>query len=68
MVIILLLISKILSIIMTYCVCMCNYGKVGHVRYGTLVDVKSLTARVGAMGPVLFMNGEGCDAYYKVKC
>ena len=53
---------------MTYCVCMCNYGKVGHVRYGTLVDVKSLTARVGAMGPVLFMNGEGCDAYYKVKC
>ncbi|KAJ8749131.1 hypothetical protein K2173_013738 [Erythroxylum novogranatense] len=36
--------------------------------YGSLVDVKPLRARVGAVSPVLFKNGEGCGACYKVKC
>nr|AFK41235.1 unknown [Medicago truncatula] len=40
----------------------------GACGYGTLVDVKPLRARVGAVGPVLFMKGEGCGACYKVKC
>lgn len=45
---------------------MCELG--GACGYGTLVDVKPLRARVGAVGPVLFMKGEGCGACYKVKC
>lgn len=40
----------------------------GACGYGTLVDVKPFRARVGAVGPVLFKNGEGCGACYKVKC
>ncbi|CAL5211937.1 unnamed protein product [Lathyrus oleraceus] len=40
----------------------------GACGYGTLVDVKPLRARVGAVGSVLFMKGEGCGACYKVKC
>lgn len=40
----------------------------GACGYGSLVDVKPLRARVGAVGPVLFMNGEGCGVCYKVKC
>ncbi|KAG7010368.1 Expansin-B3, partial [Cucurbita argyrosperma subsp. argyrosperma] len=40
----------------------------GACGYGNLVDVKPLKARVGAVSPVLFRNGEGCGACYKVKC
>ncbi|KAG4981241.1 hypothetical protein AAZX31_12G192500 [Glycine max] len=40
----------------------------GACGYGTLVDVKPLKARVGAVGSVLFKKGEGCGACYKVKC
>ncbi|OWM91019.1 expansin-B3-like [Punica granatum] len=40
----------------------------GACGYGSLVDVKPLRARVGAVSPVLFMNGEGCGACYKVRC
>ncbi|CAK8575646.1 unnamed protein product [Lathyrus sativus] len=40
----------------------------GACGYGMLVDVKPLRARVGAVGSVLFMKGEGCGACYKVKC
>ncbi|XP_062019637.1 expansin-B3-like [Rosa rugosa] len=40
----------------------------GACGYGSLVDVKPLRARVGAVSPVLFKNGEGCGACYKVKC
>lgn len=40
----------------------------GACGYGSLVDVKPLRARVGAVSPVLFNNGEGCGACYKVKC
>lgn len=40
----------------------------GACGYGTMVDVKPLRARVGAVGPLLFRNGEGCGACYKVKC
>ncbi|XP_028807916.1 expansin-B3 [Neltuma alba] len=40
----------------------------GACGYGSLVDVKPMKARVGAVGPVLYMNGEGCGACYKVKC
>lgn len=32
------------------------------------MDVKPFRARVGAVSPVLFRNGEGCGACYKVKC
>ncbi|RZB75340.1 expansin-B3-like [Glycine soja] len=40
----------------------------GACGYGTMVDVKPFRARVGALGPLLFMKGEGCGACYKVKC
>ncbi|KAK7335493.1 hypothetical protein VNO80_27371 [Phaseolus coccineus] len=40
----------------------------GACGYGTLVDVKPLKARVGAVGSMLFQKGEGCGACYKVKC
>ncbi|KAL8130025.1 hypothetical protein V2J09_019180 [Rumex salicifolius] len=40
----------------------------GACGYGSMVDVKPYRARVGAVSPVLFMNGEGCGACYKVKC
>ncbi|KAF9589502.1 hypothetical protein IFM89_025049 [Coptis chinensis] len=40
----------------------------GACGYGPLVDVKPLKARVGAASPILFKNGEGCGACYKVKC
>ncbi|XP_061337643.1 expansin-B3-like [Gastrolobium bilobum] len=40
----------------------------GACGYGSLVNVKPFRARVGAVGPVLFMNGQGCGACYKVKC
>ncbi|PIA41283.1 hypothetical protein AQUCO_02300208v1 [Aquilegia coerulea] len=40
----------------------------GACGYGTLVDVKPLRTRVGAVSPNLFKNGEGCGACYKVKC
>uniref|UniRef100_A0A1D1XLQ3 Expansin-B3 n=1 Tax=Anthurium amnicola TaxID=1678845 RepID=A0A1D1XLQ3_9ARAE len=40
----------------------------GACGYETLVDVKPLRARVGAVSPVLFKDGEGCGACYKVKC
>jgi len=45
--------------------CVCEGGACG---YGTMVDVKPFRARVGALGPLLFMKGEGCGACYKVKC
>ncbi|KAA8524436.1 hypothetical protein F0562_010840 [Nyssa sinensis] len=40
----------------------------GACGYGSLVDVKPLRARVGAVSPELFKGGEGCGACYKVKC
>ncbi|GMH07226.1 hypothetical protein Nepgr_009066 [Nepenthes gracilis] len=40
----------------------------GACGYGSLVDVKPLRTRVGAVSPILFKNGEGCGACYKVKC
>uniref|UniRef100_A0A803Q6L4 Expansin-like EG45 domain-containing protein n=1 Tax=Cannabis sativa TaxID=3483 RepID=A0A803Q6L4_CANSA len=40
----------------------------GACGYGSMVDVKPFRARVGAVSPVLFKNGEGCGACYKVKC
>ncbi|KAL9257732.1 Expansin-B3-like protein [Drosera capensis] len=40
----------------------------GACGYGSLVDVKPLKARVGAVSPILFKNGEGCGACYKVMC
>ncbi|CAA7390999.1 unnamed protein product [Spirodela intermedia] len=40
----------------------------GACGYGSLVDVRPLRARVGAVSPVLFKDGEGCGACYKVKC
>ncbi|KAK1261209.1 Expansin-B17 [Acorus gramineus] len=40
----------------------------GACGYGSLVDVRPLKARVGAVSPVLFRDGEGCGACYKVRC
>ncbi|KAG6521666.1 hypothetical protein ZIOFF_018791 [Zingiber officinale] len=40
----------------------------GACGYGTLVDVRPLRARVGAVSPVLFKGGEGCGVCYKVRC
>ncbi|XP_068640484.1 expansin-B3-like [Aristolochia californica] len=40
----------------------------GACGYGSLVDVRPMRARVGAVTPVLFKGGEGCGACYKVKC
>lgn len=40
----------------------------GACGYGTMVDVKPFRARVGAVNPILFKNGEGCGACYKVRC
>ncbi|KGN43607.1 expansin-B3 [Cucumis sativus] len=40
----------------------------GACGYGSLVDVKPFKARVGAVSPILFKDGEGCGACYKVRC
>ncbi|KAJ4831280.1 Expansin-B3 [Turnera subulata] len=40
----------------------------GACGYGSMVDVKPLRARVGAVSPLLFRNGEGCGACYKLRC
>ncbi|KAI4385015.1 hypothetical protein MLD38_003088 [Melastoma candidum] len=40
----------------------------GACGYGSLVDVRPLKARVGAVSPVLFKDGEGCGECYKVRC
>ncbi|CAH9121260.1 unnamed protein product [Cuscuta epithymum] len=40
----------------------------GACGYGTMVDVQPFKARVGAVSPALFKEGEGCGACYKVKC
>lgn len=40
----------------------------GACGYGTLVDVVPMKARVGSVSPVLFKDGEGCGACYKVRC
>lgn len=32
------------------------------------MDVKPFKARVGAVSPILFKDGEGCGACYKVRC
>ncbi|CAN4103333.1 unnamed protein product [Withania somnifera] len=40
----------------------------GACGYGSMVDVRPFRARVGAVSPILFKNGEGCGACYKVKC
>lgn len=43
-------------------------GTGGACGYGSLVDVRPFRARVGAVSDVLFKNGEGCGACYKVRC
>ncbi|KAL9243817.1 hypothetical protein vseg_017659 [Gypsophila vaccaria] len=40
----------------------------GACGYGNLVDVKPYKARVGALCPKLFNDGEGCGACFKVRC
>lgn len=40
----------------------------GACGYGSMVDVKPFRARVGAVSPILYLNGEGCGSCYKVKC
>ncbi|CAN8257509.1 unnamed protein product [Cochlearia groenlandica] len=40
----------------------------GACGYGSLVDVRPLKARVGAVSPLLFKSGEGCGECYKVRC
>lgn len=47
---------------------MCFYVIGGACGYGSMVDVKPLRARVGAVSPILFKGGEGCGACYKVRC
>ncbi|KAJ8436839.1 hypothetical protein Cgig2_018935 [Carnegiea gigantea] len=45
-----------------------NGSNGGACGYGSLVDVQPFKARVTAVSPILFKNGEGCGACYMVKC